>query len=201
MLRHFQGKVSPQSLGTQLCAGTQEAHCLQAPNVGSRQSTILGASELTVNKRLRSAASDLTASLMDKKTGERLLPWRRGCSLPLWLSGVWLLPATGLPGRPAPRRCVTGGDKKELLQTRKDEFRESTPKSPVEKRPFRNSIKRNRLPGDIGEQKTTLLRNQQEASRDTLFSKGCFPSTSLSTLEPRPMFYSSPRRILHTLSL
>lgn len=74
--------------------------------VGSEQSTILGSSELTVSKRLRgSAASDLTASLTNGKTGDRLLAQR-------WLSGVWLLSATSLPGRPALRCCVTGGDEK-----------------------------------------------------------------------------------------
>ena len=63
-------------------------------------------SEPTVSKRLcRSAVSDLTASLTNGKTGDRLLAQP-------WLSGIWLLTATNLPGRPALRCCVTGGDKK-----------------------------------------------------------------------------------------
>ena len=106
---------------------------------GSEQSAILGSSELTVSNRLRrSAVSDLTASLTNGKTGDRLLGQP-------WLSGVWLPTATNLPGRPALRRCVTGGD----IQTCKDELRQSIPTSPVEKRPFRNSIKRNRQLGDV----------------------------------------------------
>ena len=73
---------------------------------GSEQPTILGSSELTVSKRLRrSAVSDLTASLTNGKTGDRLLTQR-------WLRGVWLLSATSRPGRPARRCCVTGGDEK-----------------------------------------------------------------------------------------
>lgn len=74
----------------------------------------------------------------------------------LGISGVWLLGAPSLSSLSAPRCCVSGRDKKGLLQTQTDELRESILKSFVEKRPFRNAVKRNLPPGDLGEPRTTL---------------------------------------------
>lgn len=59
----------------------------------------------------------------------------RGCSLRSYRSGVWLLPATSLSS-PAGRCCVIGRNKKDLLQTCKDELRESILKSSVQRRPL-----------------------------------------------------------------
>ena len=44
-----------------------QPHCLQALDVGSEQSEILGFSELTVNKKLHCAVSGLIASHKEKK--------------------------------------------------------------------------------------------------------------------------------------
>lgn len=70
-----------------------QPHCLQALDVGSEQSEILGFSELTVNKKLHCAVSGLTASHKEKKKREREIPLTvlRLLSVQLGISSVWLL--------------------------------------------------------------------------------------------------------------
>lgn len=85
----------------------------------------------------------------------------------LGISSVWLLGAPSLSSSSVPRCCVPGEDKKELLQTPKDELRKSILQSFVEKRPFRNAVKRNLPPpggGAWGAQDNSVLRNRQKAS-------------------------------------
>lgn len=68
-----------------------QPHCLQALDVGSEQSAILGFSELTVNKKLQCAVSGLTASHMGgKKKREIPLTVLRLLSVPPGTSSVWL---------------------------------------------------------------------------------------------------------------
>lgn len=78
----------------------------------------------------------------------------------LGTSGVWLLGAPGLSSSSAPRCSSLVGTKKSFSRLRLKEIisrlRKSILKSFVQKRPFRNAVKRNLPLRDLGEPRTTL---------------------------------------------